>query len=724
MFDFCDKVKSLLNAVSPLTYGCSYNLGSGCITLSCNQIFSIINSNPSLAYFGFLPYQTYSGSLTYTGNSIFYSGVFKLSSFSATNNQFIFNEGGSNVTLTLPDYWYNISTLLLQLQVLLNSNSPNSWTYTCAIQTNDTITISNSSGNFSIVLTGQKTTSIYQRIGLHNSSGTILSTLSGSSSYNSATCAPTIIYPICSSRGMGFRFDLSINCAMNNVSVGYSRHSTSGESYGLVVYRSASCNVNTARFFGCRHDILLFEGTNNCNFVNIVSNGFKISCIDLHGANEVYNTFSNIVADAGNEYSPDSNSKGFLRVGNPTHNAGASNNTFDNCMIYYGTRTDATKVNYGFVIYPPSNYNVVNNMIMYGGDTAVYSVDVSGHTNPAQYISTGNVIKNCYFNALKQYLTVLNPNNSGTGSVLTDTLIDRCQFVGCGSGSATASNLIVTSCNNTTIQNCDFSNLLAGSPDDYTILVSMSSGTRIMDNKFQSMARGCYFNTGCGAYYCCGNTFDNLTGASPVFLRDGGNTATGFGANVPNILNSKFLGTQNFTQQWDGTTSTSLAYSNVRHRNKVYTSNAASNTVINYATAINNTAPTSLTAGTTPMGTTTVTYSSQNSYGQLVVTAVVPFKYPATISATGTLTLLIFQTISGTSTLIGYAHKPYIYGSNLFQGQYDTITAIGKVNFTTKLSSGTCSIDVRLGSTTLDDFTICSTYGAKPYFMVTESDSI
>ncbi len=721
ILDFCDKVKNLLNAASPLVYACTYNRQTGCITLSANQIFTILNDSLTLGYFGFLPFQTYSGSNTYTGNPIFYSGNFRLSSFSATNNTFTFNEGGSNVVLTLPDYWYNISTLLLQLQVMLNQNSPNGWTYTCAIEANDTITISNNTGNFSIVLTGQQTTSIFARIGLHNSSGTILSTLSGAQSYNSATWAPTIIYPICSNRGMGFRFDLSINCAMNNVSVGYSRHSTSGESYGLVVYRSASCTVNTARFYGCRHDILLFEGTNNCNFVNISSTGFKISCIDLHGANEVYNNFSNIVCIAGNEYSPDATTKGFLRCGNTTHMAGSSYNTFANCMIDYGINDDpTTKTNYGFVIYPPSNYNVCDNMIMYGGDTGILAIDVSGKVNPAQYISTGNIIKNCVFNKLLKRMVVLNPNNSGTGSVLTDTLIKNCTFANCGSGSVTDSKFTITSCTNTTVQNCDFTNLAAGSPDDYTIIVSMSGGTRVINNKFQAMARGCYFNTGCGAYYYSDNTFDNLSGSSPVFLRDGGNAATGFGANVPNILNSKFLGTQNFTQQWDGTTSTSLAYSNIRHRNRLYTSNASAATTLSGAITINNTAPTSLANGVTPMGSTTVTYSSQNSYGQLIVTAVVPFQYPASVTASNVI-LLIYQTISGTSTLIGYALKPC---SSAMNSQFETIMAIGKVNFTTKLSSATCSIDIRFGSNNTDIFTICNTFAAKPFFTVEEKDAI
>ena len=45
------------------------------------------------------------------------------------SNSFVLNENGTHVTITLTPGNYNRNSLLATVKLLLNSNSPNSWTY-------------------------------------------------------------------------------------------------------------------------------------------------------------------------------------------------------------------------------------------------------------------------------------------------------------------------------------------------------------------------------------------------------------------------------------------------------------------------------------------------------------------------------------------------------------------------------------------------------------------
>ena len=567
--DFCTMVKSLLIAspTSSYSYKVTYNFNTGCVTISSGDIYKYFNINmtttTAYSYFGMLPSITYSSATTYTGQPIYYSGSFNLRSFDLNISgqgllyQFVYNEGTSDITLTLPNYYYTLSTLLLQLQMLMTSNSQTGWVYTCSIGTDETITIASNSYNFSIVLNSSNSlTTIWKHLCLHNSSGSILSTLSGASSYNSGTWSTTRVYPICSNRGNAFRFDNSYNCSAVNMTVGGTSHNTSGEGYGGTITRSAMCIINGFKCSAQRHSILVQAGANTNIITNVVDSGFYISCIDGHGQNSTYNTCSNVVAVAGNLYSPDSTQKGFLRVGNTTHNGGDSNWTFSNCTVYYGTNQNpTTNINMGIVLSTVCSDNVFDNITMYGGDTFIQMVDVSGRVNPLQYISNGNVFKNSYCRDLKQNIINLNPNNSGTGSIMSDTLIDNCTFNNCGSGSTLINSYAsIKNCTNITIKNCYFENQLTGSPDDYVLQIGATTSAIVTKNLFKNITRGVYFLINCGIYTLTDNTFNTLTGASHKYWRDGGNATPN--ANTPTVYNNNFINTSNVLEQLDLTSGT------------------------------------------------------------------------------------------------------------------------------------------------------------------------
>lgn len=93
------------------------------------------------------------------------------------SNSFVLNENGTHVTITLTPGNYNRNSLLATVKLLLNSNSPNSWTYNI---TYPNINTTYDDGKFYFTVTGNSsqpsfifTSSMYEQLGFNANSNNV-----------------------------------------------------------------------------------------------------------------------------------------------------------------------------------------------------------------------------------------------------------------------------------------------------------------------------------------------------------------------------------------------------------------------------------------------------------------------------------------------------------------------------------------------------------------------
>lgn len=108
----------------------------------------------------------------------------------------------------------------------------------------------------------------------------------------------------------------------------------SGEGYGITLYGSTHCRISDCHFISCRHSVLLFTGAAGNSIFNNVSEDATASDYDLHGANEIDNTFMNNTAIGGISVTDDNvDDKAAFRAGNPTHTKGSHYTSFINNRV-------------------------------------------------------------------------------------------------------------------------------------------------------------------------------------------------------------------------------------------------------------------------------------------------------------------------------------------------------------------------------------------------------
>lgn len=568
--DFCSSLGTALSTASTTnnyTYSCTYSSQTGKITLSTSGTFTI-NGTATTGYvhLGLLRNTNYTGT-SVTGSRIDLSGAFQLPS---TNNKFYFQESGQiEQSITFDSTtWYNLSTLLLDLQTQMNTISLTPFTYTIDFTENNVTTGSpnpqvtsfcedtlswSSTGVFNINL-DSKTDTIYKYVALHDAKGNICSTAdySGASSYSSLTNSDTVVVRLsCCSKGHGFRIDESIDCTINNCLMGPTTHVSSGESYSFAFYRCSRSKITNCTALCGRHSCL-FQTANNNILSNFISQNARISDVDFHGLNSRYNLVDGIHIIGGSLLSPDASSHSALKLGNTTHTAGDSWNTIKNVKIVnYADLKLTNMTTYGIYLYPISNDNIFENIDCSDCNVGIMFSDVSSK-NSAVYQMNRNIVRNCYFKNVNQPFYISPRQNGNTLCTIDTFTLENCTFDNFGYGSSYSTIPVIANikyCTDVSVKNCTFVNVPVDTPtanDNYTIYLKQCTGTRIERNIFKNVRRGCAFDTGCSTYYFIENIFDSLTGASKKYWNDYGNSVSGltgtYGANTPTVYNNRYLG--------------------------------------------------------------------------------------------------------------------------------------------------------------------------------------
>jgi len=720
--DLCDLLATGLTSSSSLgvnvwTYLCSYNPSNGKITLvtSVNTHFFKIPyvAGRATPLFGFVPdiaYDSiYTGTYTYTGESVHLSGAFKLP---LTNTKFYFTESVGSVAKTITfdsTIFYNTSTLIKALSNYMTSNSANGYTYSITFnETTDCLTFSNgSAGNFSIDLTS-KTDSIYQYIGLHDAKGKIISTLSGANTYSTATdCDSVAVLLTTTSKGNGFRIESCINCIVDGCYFGPSLHVSSGESYAFTLYRCRANIISNCSAVQARHSVLL--QTAHCNTLcNFNCSNARISSIDWHGLNSRDNLIDGVIIGGGIAISPDSTTHSAIKLGNTAHLAGDHYNSVKNIKVTGYANTDSAVTNNIISILPSSSYNIIENLDCDGCDQGINIIDISG--KDYAYTIIRNVIRNCFFLNCECPMLV-NPHNSGTNTSLTDLLIENCTWSYIGTGSSDESRALIKNTTDCTLRNCTFRNIISGSSDLETLYGISNTNLKLLNCNFVNMKRGVYMDTN-STYTVDNCCFDSLTGSSHVVIKDANTGNTGVWSG------NKYLNCTPRTSYTNAGTGSNITWRSLTSRKKLYTSNASSSTTLTSTITLDNNAPSS--GGTTVMGTTTLTYSSVEIYGEIYVDGWISYQLPNTIGSNSHVVAQLFYSSDNgsTYTLIGHSIQSYTTSDT---DAYRTINILGKLAFTDKLSTSTSKFDLRIGTVSGDSVIICKTFAMKPYFTVQES---
>ena len=718
--ELCTLLSTNLTAQSALQYNeavyvVDYSEFTGKITITVSA--GVTDPNIEINYvagsvsviLGFKP-SDYNGNVkTHTGERVDISGNFLLPS---TERHFYFAEavGGLEHDLTFSgDIYWSMGTLMETLAIGMTGVSANGYTYTVTMDnTTDTIIFENSSaGNFSIVTTSKSDT-IYKYLGLHNSKGSKISTISGADNYNSETDMSTVPQRLTpTSKGHGFRIDTSLYCMIDGCYFGSSDHVSSGESYAFALYRCRANTVTNCTAVQARHGLLFqtAQGNKCSNFTDINA---RISALDFHGIGSNDNLINGALLIGGVATTPDASTHTAIKIGNTSHVAGDSYNTIRNVSVTGYSNTDSGFTNYVIYLLPISNFNVIENVQCDGSNVGIYCTDVTGKDH-ADFQINDNIVRNCNFQNIHQPFNLDMQGHSTSLTTCNRMLIDSCVFLNSGSGGADESRArIQDGVFYPTVSNCIFKGMLSGSTDKEFLYIKDTGDCHILNNMFDDVFRGVYLDNVNTDPIVNNNTFMNLSGSSHTVIKDDGNSTGG------QFLFNHYTGS---TSPKTTLTGTNLELRHLYNKRKKYVSNAATDTTITSTITINNSAPTS--GGLTVMGTKTVTYSGYNCHGTCYVKGFVPFQYPSTITANSMVVCLLFYDLSATAQLIGHSISHYTTGQ---EDDYGTITVNGEVDFTTKLSSGSSSFLLHIGTTSGDALKICSTFAVKPHFYVVEAD--
>jgi hypothetical protein len=177
------------------------------------------------------------------------------------------------------------------------------------------------------------------------------------------------------STGNGFRLDIGYNNRVTQCSVERPYLINAANGYGFAFYGATNCAVSQAYTYGCRHAYLLFKGAAGNQLTDITAVNTTVSDIDMHGANEIYNHVQGFILIGGPTISGGSSSKAGIRIGNPTHLAGGSYNTFANGKM---SLPDTGNTTYGIDIIPRSIGNVFRDIEIRGYSVGLRIVDATG----------------------------------------------------------------------------------------------------------------------------------------------------------------------------------------------------------------------------------------------------------------------------------------------------------------------------------------------------------
>jgi hypothetical protein len=318
--------------------------------------------------------------------------------------------------------------------------------------------------------------------------------------------------------GSCFRLDIGYNNKIQNCSGRNPYLIGPGLGYGVSMYGSTSCISDNCHMDGMRHGFILFKGTAGCLVTNTTIVNSTISDIDLHGANEIYNTFRGFKIVAGPTISADANDKSAIKLGNEFHLAGASHNIIENGEIDFFDTTHDTN---GIDILPTSNYNIVKNVVIKNPSTGILIIDQDDDALPgdANLKAEFNKIENVdIYNASDRAMRLRGNANGSTTRIIKDLELINIKMYGC------TRHIDLVQAENVLIKDCQVTR--PGDTTTYPYCVDATNvlGLRVSQNYFEKTQRAVRIQD-CPSARIIDNTFVDLISVSSAINDVSGNTS-------------------------------------------------------------------------------------------------------------------------------------------------------------------------------------------------------
>jgi hypothetical protein len=266
-----------------------------------------------------------------------------------------------------------------------------------------------------------------------------------------------------------FRIAESMYCEITNWSARNPQDVTSSRGYGATLYGATYCKVTDGYADGCRHSVLLFNGSAGCTVEGNTSVNCTISDYDTHGAECVDNLITRNIAAGGSNTSPDSTNRSALRAGNTAHVfPGDNHNTWSNNVI----------VNYtgdAFQVVPSSIGNTFRDNKVYGASVGFRARFLSAADT--RTIVDTKVIDNEFHN-VPQPLNV----DGGTNSVV-DQLLLRGNVWTAPTQGFSVSNATKVVLDSETVREW------AGAATGYAVTAVNCPGIQVLDGRFSGGGR-------------------------------------------------------------------------------------------------------------------------------------------------------------------------------------------------------------------------------------------
>lgn len=227
------------------------------------------------------------------------------------------------------------------------------------------------------------------------------------------------------STGNGFRLDIGYNNRVSQCSVENPYLINASNGYGFTFYGATNCAVSQAYTKGCRHAYLFFKGAAGNQLSDFTAVNTTVSDIDFHGANEVFNNVQNFTLIGGPTISAGSSNKAGIRIGNPSHLAGASYNTISNGKM---TLPDIGNTTFGIDIIPASIGNIFKNIEINGYSVGLRIVDATGaSTIKVEETLIDNIE---IFNPTDRAMLLRSNGNGSTTRIIKNLDIINCKIYG------------------------------------------------------------------------------------------------------------------------------------------------------------------------------------------------------------------------------------------------------------------------------------------------------
>lgn len=214
-----------------------------------------------------------------------------------------------------------------------------------------------------------------------------------------------------------------INCNAHGKPDQNSTTYASGTGYAFVGVGATNCFFIGGRDYNCRHGHLLQDGSAGNEVTGFISTGARISAIDTHGINSIFNHIHDGSVVGGPLFSADATQKAAIRVGNSSHILGDFYNVIENIHVSgyaYNASSSGANQGYGIDMVVASGNNIVRDIVIEGCDYGINSTFNSSHTATA--LGANNLIQNVVIKGAALGATEL---NGGSSTVVGGMTLDN-----------------------------------------------------------------------------------------------------------------------------------------------------------------------------------------------------------------------------------------------------------------------------------------------------------